>query len=558
MSAIARCVPSTELAHVLCGIVFLLGSPVYAAWRNVCPEAEVCTMTLGRVNMGIYHLYGHTISPVAFGTGVSVSLGGHFQNYDSNYPLTPYNNPVAKANALLVERDRASIPAWQAEVSLGPTFLRNDGTVLMFDYAAAMIRRPDGTSLAGTSFLGSESNEFLAASFAYPPLRIGNAIFVVKQPGNVTFKTVDEGVTWTSKSAPGVSSWKLFSYPHGAGLWAIGREGGQGFMNGLFQTLDEGASWQRVDDQSGASNTLGALAASLVDVAVDPRAVAARSGTVYGASDKGILVSRDRGQHWEMLHALDSGATAVALSYKGGSTVLVAGTATGVIASRDGGATWLDFSRGLYGLPHHVYFVNGLLLAGSDAGWYICHDLDCGGAASFMPAPAARGEVPVVEFYHAALDHYFITSDAAEAGGIDAGMAGAGWVRTGYSFTVWTPLGNPMAKDVCRFYGSPSPGPNSHFFSMSAWECEALHRLQKQTPASAPRWNFEAMVFQAEPIDPGTGACREGKRPVYRAYNAGFARGIDSNHRFVTDHTQIEALLARGWVDEGIAFCAKL
>lgn len=536
-------------------IALLLSLPVLGAWRNVCPEVEVCTLVPTRVDDGFRYVNPQTIPPMSFGSSVSVTLGPH--GYFPTLPIGFANNPVARAKTLLVERDTAIIPEWNSAAYMGPNLLRGDGTILLFDVIMAAILRSDGAMVSHTSFLGDQVGESLYASLVIPPVRIGNALFVHKLPGGFTFRTLDEGLTWTSKSAPGpVGMSKLLLYPYGPGLWAIGREGGQ-YLSGLYQSLDEGASWQRVDDQSGASNTLWGLGASLADLAVDPRALASGSGTVYAASNKGVLVSRDRGLHWELLHALDTGATTVALAYQGATTVLVAGTANGVIASRDGGATWFDFSRGLYGLPHHVYFVNGLLLAGSDAGWYICDDLDCGGAASFMPAPAARGEVPVVEFYHAGLDHYFITSDAAEAAGIDAGMAGAGWARTGYSFTVWTPLGNPMAKDVCRFYGSPSPGPNSHFFSMSAWECEALHRLQKQTPASSPRWNFEAMVFQAEPVDPATSACREGKRPVYRAYNNGFARGVDSNHRFVTDPAQITALVARGWKDEGIAFCAK-
>ena len=44
--------------------------------------------------------------------------------------------------------------------------------------------------------------------------------------------------------------------------------------------------------------------------------------------------------------------------------------------------------------------------------------------------------------------------------------------------------------------------------------------------------------------------------PVYRAYNNGSARGIDSNHRLTTNRTAIDQVIARGWVDEGIAMCA--
>ena len=44
--------------------------------------------------------------------------------------------------------------------------------------------------------------------------------------------------------------------------------------------------------------------------------------------------------------------------------------------------------------------------------------------------------------------------------------------------------------------------------------------------------------------------------PVYRAYNNGFALGIDSNHRYSTDRNAILEVVARGWIDEGVRFCA--
>src|SRR5438094_9976948 len=62
----------------------------------------------------------------------------------------------------------------------------------------------------------------------------------------------------------------------------------------------------------------------------------------------------------------------------------------------------------------------------------------------------------VVEFYNSTLDNYFITADPTEAAAVDAGAAGPGWSRTGFNFS----SGGPTA--VCRFYGSVTPGPNSH------------------------------------------------------------------------------------------------
>ncbi len=154
----------------------------------------------------------------------------------------------------------------------------------------------------------------------------------------------------------------------------------------------------------------------------------------------------------------------------------------------------------------------------------------------------------VVEFYHAGLDHYFMTGNPGEAAAIDAGSAGPGWVRTGESFK------GGGTNFVCRFYGSTSPGPNSHFYTVTPSECGSLKSLQKTTPATERRWNFEDLDFATTPTSGGN--CPVSTVPVYRVYNNGFARGIDSNHRFSTNRAIIDQMVARGWLYEGPQMCA--
>ena len=103
-------------------------------------------------------------------------------------------------------------------------------------------------------------------------------------------------------------------------------------------------------------------------------------------------------------------------------------------------------------------------------------------AAAFMAAavqPAALGAtVAVIEFYNAGSDHYFRTADQDEASAIDQGNAGPGWARTGDDFPAYVTTSAPTgAIDVCRFYGSIVPGPNSHFYTASVAECNALKAL---------------------------------------------------------------------------------
>ena len=155
---------------------------------------------------------------------------------------------------------------------------------------------------------------------------------------------------------------------------------------------------------------------------------------------------------------------------------------------------------------------------------------------------------PVVEFYNTNLDHYFITADAGEAAQIDGGSAGPGWVRTGNSFN----SGGSSA--VCRFYGSQNPGPNSHFYTVIGEECLALKQLQAITPDTEKRWNFESLDFSSTP--PTNGTCLTGTTPVYRAYNNGWARGVDSNHRISSNPAAIQEVVNRGWINEGVVMCA--
>ena len=154
----------------------------------------------------------------------------------------------------------------------------------------------------------------------------------------------------------------------------------------------------------------------------------------------------------------------------------------------------------------------------------------------------------VVEFYNTNLDNYFITADAGEAVAIDNGSAGLGWSRTGNSFN------SGGTTSVCRFYGSQSPGPNSHFYTLAGSECDGLKQLQASTPATQKRWNFESLDFVSTPASNGT--CPSGTTPVYRAYNNGFSRGVDSNHRITSSQTAIQEVVSRGWSNEGVVMCA--
>ena len=99
---------------------------------------------------------------------------------------------------------------------------------------------------------------------------------------------------------------------------------------------------------------------------------------------------------------------------------------------------------------------------------------------------AHAGLGTAVEFYNPTLNHYFITAYPEEAAALDAGTNVKGWTRTGGQFTVFTDPA-PGLQAVCRFFGTPGKGPNSHFYTADAAECAKVKTL--------PAWTFEAIAF---------------------------------------------------------------
>ncbi len=169
-------------------------------------------------------------------------------------------------------------------------------------------------------------------------------------------------------------------------------------------------------------------------------------------------------------------------------------------------------------------------------------DLREGAIHRLIAEPAA----PIaIEYFNATLGHYFLTAFPEEAAALDGGAFAGAWRRTGYAFAVWS-ANDPGTVDVCRFFGKPGVGPNSHFYTGFAQECAMLK--------ASPLWTFEAIGFRMRL--PANDACAPATRPVYRLYNNP-ATLAQVNHRFTVDGATYNAMRAAGWIGEGVAFCAK-
>jgi len=165
-----------------------------------------------------------------------------------------------------------------------------------------------------------------------------------------------------------------------------------------------------------------------------------------------------------------------------------------------------------------------------------------------VPFPPAEGEARVVEFHNTVLDHYFIAAGADEIAILSA-QADKGWELTGQSFRAYTRMPTdvftPVAP-VCRFYGAPAGGPNSHFFTASAQECEDVKQGRG--------WYYEGIGFYIRPVDASL-RCPDGYLGVNRAYNNGWMRN-DSNHRYTTSDSTWREMQRHGWILEATVMCA--
>jgi len=174
-----------------------------------------------------------------------------------------------------------------------------------------------------------------------------------------------------------------------------------------------------------------------------------------------------------------------------------------------------------------------------------CIAAGCG--TGLLDAPAAvraalisTGVVPpvsVVEYYNAALDHYFITWVGSEIALLDAGTAIKGWTRTGRTIRAY-PVALAGTNAVCRIYIPPGKG-DGHYFGRDQKECDG-------TMAKNPGFILESSTFLY--LHPASaGACGAGTIPVYRVYS----NRADANHRYTTDRAVRDQMVARGWLAEG-------
>ena len=180
----------------------------------------------------------------------------------------------------------------------------------------------------------------------------------------------------------------------------------------------------------------------------------------------------------------------------------------------------------------------------NDAGQIAANGCNADSCDALLLTPSRNATA--VEYYDAQLDHYFMTADATEIAALDAGQF-QGWVRTGQQFPVYVAALSAGSipswlVPVCRYYGLPSAGLDTHFFSASVEECAAV----------AAKWPTQWLLetpnaFYSYLPDTTDASCPSGTVPVYRLFNN--RRNV--NHRYTTSLASRQKMIDAGWIPEG-------
>jgi hypothetical protein len=153
---------------------------------------------------------------------------------------------------------------------------------------------------------------------------------------------------------------------------------------------------------------------------------------------------------------------------------------------------------------------------------------------------AGTGDVTVVEYFNAGLGHYFVTSSVEEQQRLDAG---GDWRRTGLAFRAWSSAGSDRVPMLRYFSGAMFEPKSSHFYTYLQSEWNALREQGL--------WRYEGTAFAVRLLegDLSSRSCASGAVPLYRLYNN--SQGGAPNHRYTTDPTVVDQMIASGWIPEG-------
>jgi uncharacterized protein DUF5648 len=343
-------------------------------------------------------------------------------------------------------------------------------------------------------------------------------------------KSIDGGLSWAkiNSGLTGLSVWSLAIDPTNADLVYIAA-----YVAGdakIFKSTNGGGQWRQLPISLRAEALVGTLAIDPMTPSIVYAAYAVLDGSDFLIA-AGLFKSIDGGETWFAAQNPPSDINALAIDPSAPGRIY-ANNHGGIFISTDAAASWTPINAGL---PNLVWGLSidrtgSSLRTASSLGLF---EYQVGGA----PPPAT---VPVIEYYYAAFDHYFITSNPDEIEQLDNEGA-TGWVRTGFQFNAYA-APNENSAPVCRFFSVAFAPKSSHFYTPFAAEC-AIRQAD-------PAWILESADAFDIAVPAVDGTCALGLTPVYRWYNNG--QGGAPNHRYTTDIAVRGQMIVRGWVPEGL------
>lgn len=159
-------------------------------------------------------------------------------------------------------------------------------------------------------------------------------MFVASESGGI-FKTTDRGATWkhidafkpyyTGAIAFVPSDPKIVIATAGEAFTTANEAGG------IWRSTDSGATWTHVPNPAPPTGVTTRFGAGEISIAPD-------TGTIYVATTHGLSVSSTNGASWSTLSPFSSTGVSSVIAHTG--NLIVAGNASGVRRSTDGGISW--------------------------------------------------------------------------------------------------------------------------------------------------------------------------------------------------------------------------
>ena len=166
-------------------------------------------------------------------------------------------------------------------------------------------------------------------------------------------------------------------------------------------------------------------------------------------------------------------------------------------------------------------------------------------SAALAPGWASAPDITVVEYFHKSTGHYFMTGSADDQRVLNSSSA---FAATGRSFAAWSANNSARpaeATAVARFF---NPATASHVFTSKREDISLLSTLP--VTASGSGFANEGTAFFA--LAPVGSRCDSGQRAIFRAFN----NRPDGNHRYSNEIELHASMVAAGFSDDSVAFCA--